>query len=127
MTLSSGFERILLFWSVAFFRHDADPIALQRILPCLGIFARWAERNLIDDPFCHNAVRAEVFAAGAASSLMFGANCPTADLTYRSGLVIAKRALLSVIPDHFSRSRLEDLSIGLACGKHFHRHYRNVQ
>ena len=100
---------------------------MQRILPCLGIFACWAERNLIDEPFCHNAVRAEVFAAGAASSLMFGANCPTADLTDRSGLVIAKRTLLSVIPDHFSSSCLEDLSIRLACGNHLYRYYRNVQ
>src|SRR5713226_10773461 len=100
--------------------------ALSGFWLCLGILARWAERNLVDDPFCHNAVRAEVLAAGAASSLVFSANCPTADLTDRSGLVIAKRTLLGVIPDHFSSSRLEDLSIGFSRGNHLHRHYRNV-
>jgi hypothetical protein len=126
MALSSGFERILLFCSI-FSAQDTDPTAQQRILPCLGILACWAERNLVDDPFCHNAVCAQVLAAGATSSLMFGTNCPTADLTDRSGLVIAKRTLLGVIPDHLSSSCLEDLSIGFTCGNHVYRDYGNVQ
>src|SRR3989442_8181649 len=95
--------------------------------PPLRILAGRAERNLVDDPFCHNAVSAKVLAAGAASSLMFSTNGPTTDLTDRSRLVFAKRTLLSVVPDHSSSSRLENLPIRLARGKHLHSHYGNVQ
>src|SRR6266704_3983200 len=93
----------------------------------LCILARRAERNLVYDPFCHNTVSAKMLAAGAACSLMFNTNGPTTDLTDRSGLVIAKPALLSVVPDHFPSGCLENLPIGLAGGKHLHRHYGYVQ
>src|SRR2546427_11747455 len=101
--------------------------ALSGFWLCLGILARRAEWNLIDDPFCLNAVRAEVLAAGAASFLMFSANRPATDLTDRSGLVIAKRTLLGVIPDHFSSSSFEGLSIGFARGNHLYQPYRKME
>src|SRR2546425_5167725 len=97
------------------------------VQPPLCTLARRAERNLVYDPFGHNAVSAKVLAAGAACSIVFSTNGPTTDLTDRSGLVFAKRALLSVVPDHFPNGRLENLPIGLARGKHLHRHYGNVQ
>jgi len=49
----------------------------------LGILASWAKWNLVYDPFCHNAIRAKVLAAGAASSLVLSTNRPTTDLAYR--------------------------------------------
>ena len=93
----------------------------------LGILARWAKRNLVYDPFCHNAIRTKVLAAGTASSLMLTTNRPTTDFAYRPGLLLTKRTLLSIVPDHLSRSRLKDLSIGLARSKHLYGHYGNME
>src|SRR5690348_15837922 len=86
----------------------------------LGFFAGWAERNLVHDSFCYNAVRAELFAARVAGSLVLGTNGSTAGLAVGSVLVFAKRALLSIVPDHLSSSRLNDLSVGLTRGKHLY-------
>src|SRR5882762_6713008 len=58
---------------------------------------------------------------------MFRTNRSPADLADRSGLMITKRAFLSIIPDHFSSGRLENLSVGLACGYHLNSNNRNVQ
>src|SRR5690349_6564645 len=58
---------------------------------------------------------------------MFGTDCSTADLAYRPRLMLTKGALLSVVPDHFSRCCLENLAVRLAGGKHLHGHYGDMQ
>src|SRR5437867_13001387 len=58
---------------------------------------------------------------------MLSTNRPTTDLAYRPGLLITKRTLLSIVSDHLSRSRLNDLWIGLARSKHLYGYYGNMK